>query len=117
MAAGAADQRRAIDTGLAVEGRADQLSAGGRDAGADPLQRRRVGDLEADVVVARLGSLDQDQLVMARVAGQVADAPDPLGLDETEHVLLEVDRRVEIANAVRHVADAGNHRLVLTSGN
>ena len=48
------------------------------------------------MVVAAAPGLDQDQLVVALVAGQVGDAPAALGLDQAEDIGLEGDGGVEV---------------------
>jgi len=52
VALGAAQAQSAVDAGLAVVDVAQQLPAGAHHLRLSGLQRRGVGDLEADVVVA-----------------------------------------------------------------
>ena len=72
VAAGRLDLQRAVDAGLAVVDAAEHRAAGGGEPLRGGLERRRVGDLERQVLVAAVGAvLDEDQLVVAVVAGQV----------------------------------------------
>ena len=118
MAAGTADQRRPVDPGLAVIDAADRLAPGPEDRSAGRLQSLGVRHLQPDVVVAAPAGLDQDQLVVALVAGEVSDPPPALTLDQAENLSLEGDGGVKILDAHAHVPDPGNatDRLILGRG-
>ena len=110
VAAGGADLQRAVDAGLAVVDAAEQRAAGGRQALRRAIQDAGVRDLEREVRVAAVGAvLDQDQLVVALVAGEVAGAGDAFGLDHADDLVLEVDGGVEVGDVEGDVPDAGDH--------
>ena len=82
----------------------------GAQAALGRVQGRCVGHLEGDVVVAApRGVLDQDQLVVALVAGQVGRAGQALCLDQAEDVALEIDGCVQVRDAQCNVSHSGDH--------
>src|SRR5436853_1015356 len=81
------------------------------------LERGRLVDLEPDVVIPALNRIfDQHQLVVALVAGQVADAGAPLRLDHAQNVSLEIDGGVEVGDAEGDVPDLSDHWFQLPFG-
>ena len=110
VAARRAHLQRAVDARLAVVDAAEQRAAGGGQPLRGLLEHARVGHLEREVLVAAVDAvLDQDELVVALVAGEVAGAGDALGLDHADDLLLEVDGGVEVGNVEGDVPDAGDH--------
>ncbi len=115
MAPGTANEGRPVDTRLAVVNAADGAATGRFDFAQRLRQRVRVRDLEANVVIAALPGLDQDQLVVALVAGQVGSPTPALALDQPQHIGLKLDRGVQVLDPQPHVSDARDsvHRLTI----
>ena len=99
-----------IDARLPVVDRAQNRAAGGRQPRARLFQRRRIRHFHTEVRVAALAlCLPEDQLVVAVVAGEIARAADPIGLDHADDLLLELDGPVEVGDVQGDVPDPGDH--------
>ena len=114
MAGRAGDERAAGNARLRGGG-TEALTAGLDGAGHRGLERVGVLHLEGDVVVTALRPLDQDQFVVAVVAGQVGTSALPQRLLELKDGGVEGHRLVEVLDPEGHVTDSRNHAKTVYS--